>query len=250
MAYLSVHWKNSSSEERWMSMDGAGWPEGLWLMCWWQLMSLPASLLPISQELVTLDHSLRSVTDVHWPTFGVMNCIIYLHSAHQVSSLKGSGVLGSLSAQRAFLGCCGWQKAASVCQELPRGDIWNTALQFWALLGSGDSWRGSSVWTELVFLYTVQGKSNSLWRVVLCEVLWSELNYCWWSELDYYSPAIWLRLGLAEMSNDASCFALVSVLNHSCQKPNTQHIFNLCLWMQAFFWFQAEWDEDYFFVND
>lgn len=109
MAYLSVHWKNSSSEERWVSVDGTRFPEGLCLTCWWQLMNLPASLVPISQKLVTLDHSLRSVTDVHWPTFGVMNCIIYLHTVPQVSSLKGSGALGSLSAQRAFLNCCSWQ---------------------------------------------------------------------------------------------------------------------------------------------
>lgn len=41
------------------------------------------------------------------------------------------------------------------------------------------------------------------------------------------SPANWLRLRLAEMSNDVSCFALMPVLNHSCQNPSIQHIFNL-----------------------
>lgn len=44
------------------------------------LMILLASfLLPITQKLGTLDHSL-TVTDVQWPTFNVMNCIVYLHT--------------------------------------------------------------------------------------------------------------------------------------------------------------------------
>lgn len=172
MAYLSMHWQNSSSEERWASMDGTWFPEGtLWLTCWWQVMSLPASLLPLSQELVTLDHSLRSVTDVHWPTFGLMNCIIYLHTVPQVLSVKGSGAPGSLSAPRAFLSCSGWQSAARVCQELPRGDIWNSALQLWPQHSTNDCyWRA-------IMMATLNSERFSFWFCF--GVFWAFFGLFW-----------------------------------------------------------------------
>lgn len=103
MTYLNLSRKNSSSNERCVSMNGTQLPEGLWLTCRRQPMSLSDSILYLGQKLDTVDHSLRGVTDVQWPTFDVMNCIIYLHAIPQVLSLKGSEAVGSLSAQRAFL---------------------------------------------------------------------------------------------------------------------------------------------------
>lgn len=84
MTYLNLSRKNSSSNERCVSMNGTQLPEGLWLTCRRQPMSLSDSILYLGQKLDTVDHSLRGVTDVQWPTFDVMNCIIYLHAIPQV----------------------------------------------------------------------------------------------------------------------------------------------------------------------
>lgn len=198
-------------------MNGTQLPEGLWLMCRWQPMSLPASVLSIGQKLDTLDHGLRSVTDVQWPTFGVMNCIIYLHISSSLVfkrlrvswisfCIKGFSELLQLtvSSQCLTVVITWWHlkysTAVFVCAGVWRLQQWFSVHRATAAFFSHEvctSWG-----KKKISLFMESGP--------VCRVPCSELDYCWWSQ--GLNPAIWLRLHLVEMSCDLSWFCLISGL--------------------------------------
>lgn len=220
MAYLSVLWKNSSSEERWVSMDGTAWPEGLWVTCWWQLMSLAAS--PASHQ-PGISHTGPQLQKCHWCplTYIWPNELHYLFTDSSSSLVfkRLKGLLDPFLHKGLFWTAVAGRKQSVFARSyrvVITSETQHCSFGVWRF----QQWLSlhRAVLSATRFVHNAKKpkpqNTSSLCRMVL------------WSEFIYYSPAIWLRPGLAEISNDVSCFALMSVLNHSCQNPRIQHIFN------------------------
>lgn len=177
-----------------------------------------------------ISHTGPQLEKCHWCTLTYIwrNELHYLFT-HSSSSLVFKRLRGS------WISFCtkGFSELLQLTvssQCLPGVITWWHLKHSAAVLGSGGfgDYSSGSACTELFFqpwdLYIAQKNPKlSLWRVVL----WSESDCCWWPQ--GLSPAIWLRPCLVEMSNDVSCSAVMSMLNHSCQNPSIHLAFNMPL---------------------
>lgn len=174
-------------------MNRTRFPEGLWLMCRWQLMSLQASWKP------EIKHTGPRLEKCHWCTMTYIWCneLHYLFT-HSSSSLAFKMLWGS------WISFCTKGFPELLClmvssQCLPVVIMWWGLMYSIAFSVCSGAWRLQQ-WFSLhraitVFstMKSVHSRKNPISLFMesgpVCRVPCSELDYCWWSQ--GLSPAIW-----------------------------------------------------------